>query len=862
MKLDNEIDLLNDIELTIDVDETAKALWEAMEANDTLPVDITYEEFRTQVEFEERMRGAGIHRHWKNIEKNKERGTESETNSVRRLMDKAVLEMAKGIEEFLAEANTGKAGRKHKAYKYLTQVKPMQAAFLAVRAILDDISDRSPFQSTALEVGTLIEDEVRFTKFKQEKKAYAGKVIDRVSKQTSNYKYQRTVTVNAMNKMLVEWEDWPMADKVHLGGKLIELMIERTGLVERVMRTNGPKTIYFIQATEKTLKWLATEDARCEALTPLYLPSIIRPKDWTSPYDGGYWSGRVRNLRLVKTNNKAYLEELSNIEMPMVYNAINAMQRTAWAINRPVFDVMAQLWANHSTLASIPPVDELPLPERPLGIPSDVDIKSLSQEDQDRMQTWKREAASIYEKNTKLKGRRMQFRKILWMADILKDFEEFYMVYQMDFRGRVYAVPMFLNPQGSDFARGLLTFASAVPIGDADGEMWLAVHGAGLWGVDKVSLEDRLEWVKEKEKAILASAEDPFHNLFWTEAEKPWQALAFCFEWAGYRREGYSFMSSLPVQMDGTCNGLQNFSAMLRDPVGGAAVNLLPGDKPNDVYAVVMEAGKRQIERDAQHHDDENIRDIAQKWLPFCTRKVAKRPTMTYCYGSREYGFKTQVYDDIIDAWDDVFHGKPFPFTDAQKWKAAEYMGSVLWDCIGTVVVAAAEAMEWLREAAKVAASDGLPVRWTTPAGFVVQQDYRVQECERIGLIFQKVMVRLFLQKDTAELDKRKQQSGISPNWVHSFDAAHMQLTVCAAAWEGIQSFSLIHDSYGTHAGNTQVLAEILREQFVQMYSGNVLAAFREELLAQLPEGTELREVPEQGSLDLSLILNSRFFFS
>lgn len=862
MKFDNEVDLLNDIELTIDIDETAKGLWEAMEANGTLPVDITYEEFRIQVEFEERMRGAGILRHWRNIEKNKERGIETETNSVRRLMDRAVLEMVKGIEEFMEEANTGKAGRKHKAVKYLSHVKPMVAAFLAVRAILDDISSPTPFQATALDVGTLIEDEVRFRKFKEEKKAYAGKVIDRVSKQTSNYKYQRTVTINAMNKKAVEWEDWPMADKVHLGGKLIEMMIERTGLVERVMRTQGLKTVYYLQATEKTLKWLATEDARCEALTPLSLPTLIRPKDWTSPFEGGYWSGRVRNLRLVKTNNKAYLEELSHVDMPMVYKAINAMQRTAWSINRPVFDVMAELWANHSTLASIPPVDELPLPERPLGIPTDVDIKSLSPEDQERMQTWKREAASIYEKNAKLKGRRMQFRKILWMADILKDVDEFYMPYQMDFRGRVYAVPMFLNPQGSDFARGMLTFASAVPIGDADGELWLAVHGAGLWGQDKTSLEDRRQWVLDNERAILASAEDPYHNLFWTEAEKPWQALAFCFEWAGYRKEGYAFLSSLPVQMDGTCNGLQNFSAMLRDPIGGAAVNLIPNDKPNDVYAAVMEAGKKRIEWDAENHEDETIRAIAKGWLPFCTRKVAKRPTMTYCYGSRAYGFKTQIYDDIITVWDEVFHGKPFPFEDSQKWKAAEYMGSVLWDCIGTVVVAAAEAMDWLREAAKVAAADGLPVRWTTPTGFVVQQDYRVQGCERIGLIFQKTMVRLFLQKDTAELDKRKQQSGISPNWVHSCDATHMQLTVCAAAGEGIQSFSLIHDSYGTHAGNTQVLAEILREQFVQMYSGNVLADFRDELLAQLPEGTELREVPMQGTLDLSLVLKSRFFFS
>jgi DNA-directed RNA polymerase len=36
------------------------------------------------------------------------------------------------------------------------------------------------------------------------------------------------------------------------------------------------------------------------------------------------------------------------------------------------------------------------------------------------------------------------------------------------------------------------------------------------------------------------------------------------------------FVSHLPVAFDGSCNGLQNYSMMLRDEVGGAATNLVP----------------------------------------------------------------------------------------------------------------------------------------------------------------------------------------------------------------------------------------------------------------------------------------------
>jgi hypothetical protein len=40
------------------------------------------------------------------------------------------------------------------------------------------------------------------------------------------------------------------------------------------------------------------------------------------------------------------------------------------------------------------------------------------------------------------------------------------------------------------------------------------------------------------------------------------------------------YPSSLPVHMDGSCNGLQHYAALGRDEAGGRAVNLLPADAP------------------------------------------------------------------------------------------------------------------------------------------------------------------------------------------------------------------------------------------------------------------------------------------
>jgi len=155
-------------------------------------------------------------------------------------------------------------------------------------------------------------------------------------------------------------------------------------------------------------------------------------------------------------------------------------------------------------------------------------------------------------------------------------------------------------------------------------------------------------------------------------------------------------------------------------------------------------------------------------------------------------------------------------------------------------------------------------VSWTTPAGFPVLQEYREEEGVRIRPHVGGREVNLVVNIGGTKLDRRRQTLGISPNFVHSCDASHMMLTTCLAAENGIESFAMIHDSYGTHAGQAAILAAALRQAFVDQYSGDVLADFRQQLVEQLPpEAAEkLPPLPPHGDLDLSLVLESRYFFA
>ena len=208
--------------------------------------------------------------------------------------------------------------------------------------------------------------------------------------------------------------------------------------------------------------------------------------------------------------------------------------------------------------------------------------------------------------------------------------------------------------------------------------------------------------------------------------------------------------------------------------------------------------------------------------------------------------------------------GKAFPF-DGDGYQAAQYMAKAIWVAVNKVLVKAGEAMRWLQTAASLAAKEELPVRWTTPVGFPVMQAYADMETRRVKTAINGKLVFFRVNQETDKLDRRKQASGIAPNFVHSCDAAHLMLTVVRAKQTGIRSFACIHDSFGCPAGEVETFFRVIRESFVEMYDTvDVLGSFRDEVAQQLSDDVRenLPALPESGTLDLSAVVDSRFCFA
>ena len=83
-----------------------------------------------------------------------------------------------------------------------------------------------------------------------------------------------------------------------------------------------------------------------------------------------------------------------------------------------------------------------------------------------------------------------------------------YMPHNIDFRGRAYPIPPHLNHLGDDLSRGLLKFGESKPLGE-DGLRWLKIHCANLFGYDKATFPERVQWVVDHKDDIYDSADHP-----------------------------------------------------------------------------------------------------------------------------------------------------------------------------------------------------------------------------------------------------------------------------------------------------------------------------------------------------------------
>jgi DNA-directed RNA polymerase, mitochondrial len=770
-------------------------------------------------------------------------------------------------------------GPKHCALKWVEMLGTDVAAYITLGAVLNSAEtmvigegpDSVDLSKIARSISLCFLDELRFQRLEENAPGLFNYLKDH--QRTQHYHQIRNTYEGALKLAKIGVTDLVMSDS-HLalcGIKMIDLLLDSTGLVEMysVRRSRsrasggGFRTTILLRLTDDTRKWMSERNDALEFRQPLMMPMVVPPLDWGPDVPGGYrfvLRGKFDLVRGMRGMNAAAVRETS---MPLVYQALNAVQRTAWRINPKVLALIEQIQRRGGDLCAIPGFDDMPIPAKPHDIATNKESRKA----------WRKIAARAHDLNHDRASKRKEVVAVTSAASTVKDADRIYFPFNLDFRGRIYPVATYLSPQGDDLSRALLTFADGKPLGP-NGAAWLAIHLANLLDttpdgdkISKFTLEERCSWVQRHTLQIQAVANDPFGDLWWTKADKPLQFYAACCEWDGFAQafakgEGDTYVSSLPIAMDGSCNGLQHFSAMWRDAKGGRAVNLVPTDAPQDVYQRVADRVNDALVSMAS--SDPMAAQILASGL--VTRKLTKRPTMTFGYGSKKYGFREQLHEYLkgLDNW----HELQGLFVDEKGEPnirpVCGLLSELIMQALHDTVVAAFDGMAWMQSCAKMIVASGNAVSWTVPAtGFPVVQPYYESQKKQIKTVINGAVVQPAIYTTTAKLMRHRQRNAVSPNVVHSLDAAALMLCVDAALKQGIVSFGMIHDSYATLAADTDTLMRCTRATFVELYSRfDVVQDLHAQFRSQCEDPTEMQNPPAMGDLDISDVLASTFFFS
>lgn len=713
-------------------------------------------------------------------------------------------------------------------------------------------------------IGREILAEVNLQKFINETSSdMARKQLQRMEKR--NHMHYRTYYLkNMYDDERFRYLTYSKKELISLGATLVEYLCNSTGLFEVDNTLEVTKVI----PTAKFLdNWNASTDDLIHRAVH-YIPTIIEPKEWTSTYSGAYYSGvinahfiRLRGTKIAKT----YERLVNELDIKQVYQAVNKIQRTPYRLNKAIIEVIQHLLDNNISFNGFPSSE--PLPEI---------INTLTPTStEEQIRKYKDSVIERIYEESRRKSHMLRVILILNQAKQFCNYEKIYIPHNIDFRGRVYPLPM-LNPQGDDLTKALFTYSDPVPCVDENDFNLLCIQGANLYGNDKISFSDRIKFIKDQSQTILDVANDPYGNrMHWQEADEPFQFLAFCFEYANavnymnaHNNSIIGYKCGIVIAFDGTCSGIQHYSAMLRDPIGGKAVNLINSDIPMDIYGIVAERVNEIATFDAQNGTPDTYIDdkyrkgekrlkygtktLAQLWLTYgITRKVTKRSVMTLSYGSEQYGFSEHIYEDIV-VDSSLFRHK--------ERQASRYMAGLIWQAVNEKLKAAPEAMKWLKYVAKEYTKRGLMVSWTTPLGLPVMQQYTNYRKEEFRLKIRGTRITrrcYYLDETEKELSEREQIQGIAPNFIHSLDASHLMLVVNHAE---LNNYTTVHDSFGTSLGEAQKLKEELPLQFYLLYCmDSPLESLRQEAEEKL--STVIKAPPTQGTLDLTEVMNAQYLF-
>jgi DNA-directed RNA polymerase len=714
----------------------------------------------------------------------------------------------------LKKGNAGKAFAEIR--HYLADIEPEVAAAIASKVTVDKVfgvkPDSNLLQNVADGIGGALENECMMRHYERNVPGLLKVLKDNYWHKSIGTQQKVTVIKTLMKRYDVPyWEAWGRANRIKLGGWLLDCICESSNWFMRKTVREGRKTNNIVIPTPEFMAIKDEVMGIADLFSPLAWPMLIEPNDWSNEQQGGYLLNEVmRGHDMVRRSGNP-----TRIQGGTPIAFLNKIQKVGYTLNPFIVDVAETLMEKGRAVGKFVPIVEHPLPPKPVDIAENFDSRK----------EYRRRAAEVMNINSQAFQRSCRTRMTMNAVKIFKDKKKFFIPWSFDYRGRAYPIPAFLTPQDTDFGKSLIKFYERAYVDDY-AEEWLAFQVATTFGRDKDTIKERLEWTKNNEHLITIIAEDPIGNLHeWEEVAEPWQFLAACDEYYHCVLKCDRSFTNLPVATDATCSGLQILSGLARDASTAKLVNVLPSDKPQDAYKVVAE------------HATPNVPDSVK---PYMDRKTVKRVVMTVPYNAKPFSNRGYIREALKEKGVEV-----------EKDDLTATVKAVR-EAMDNVVPGPMAVMSWIESEVSKAIDRGLDeLTWTTPSGFVVTQRlmkkiFQTVELQLLGRCKVKVAT-----DDSDTVDKAHHKNATAPNLIHSLDASLLHLSVLRFD----APIALIHDSVLCRATDMSTLSTFVRETYMHLFAEH---DYLNDFASQI--GAETAP-PIIGDLEPASVIESTYFF-
>lgn len=699
--------------------------------------------------------------------------------------------------------------------EYVSQLEPLATAAIALKITFDkvfSVKDGSDQVATICDaIGSAVEAECQMRHYEKSAPGLLNVLKENYWHKSCGTQQKLVIIRTLMNRYNVTpWESWGASNRVKLGGWLLDCIIQTSGWFAKHMVQQGKKRINYIVPTPEFLEVKERVMNDAELFAPLAWPMLIEPNDWGNGRSGGYLLNEVmRGHSLVRRGQPTSIQG----ENPITF--LNKIQKVAYRLNPFIVGVAEELSRLERSVGKFLPIIHHELPAKP----ADIDTNYDSRKD------YRRRAAEVMNLNAQEFKRSCRTRMTMEAVERFKNVPRFFIPWSFDYRGRAYPIPAFLTPQDTDFGKSLLRFADESFM-TPEAESWLAFQCATTYGLDKATMQERLEWTKQNVTLISRIASDPIEYLpDWEAAEEPWQFLAACDEYYHCVIAADRHFTGLCVATDATCSGLQILAGLARDKSTARLVNVLPGTEPQDAYKVVAEAAKPECPERIREHMD---------------RKKTKRVVMTVPYNAKPLSNRGYIRDAFLEDGIELDKDELTAIVKAVR------------EAMERIVPGPMKVMRWIEKEVSAAIKRGAEhIEWTTPSGFVVHQKLMKKQVESLELQLLGRCKISVATGDSDEVDLNHHKNATSPNLIHSLDASLLHLSVLRFD----APIALIHDSVLCRATDMSILSTVVRETYMHLFAEHdYLQDFADQIGAE-------SEPPIIGDLDPEAVIESTYFF-